>query len=52
MMSLKRMATRVQIPIEEYLHTSFEPDREYLDGEVLERMWKTTRTPKPSGGCA
>ena len=37
MISLKRMVTRVQIPIEEYLHTSFEPDREYLDGEVLER---------------
>ncbi len=31
------MATKVQTPIEEYLHTTFEPDREYLDGEVVER---------------
>ena len=31
------MVTKVQTPIEEYLHTTFEPDREYLDGEVVER---------------
>ena len=37
MMSLKRMATKIQTPIEDYLHTSFKPDREYLDGEVVER---------------
>ena len=37
MISLKRMVTKVQTPIEEYLHTTFEPDREYLDGEVVER---------------
>jgi Uma2 family endonuclease len=31
------MATSVQIPIIEYLHTSYTPDREYVDGDVLER---------------
>ncbi len=31
------MATSVQIPVEEYLHTSYRPDREYIDGEVRER---------------
>jgi len=25
------------IPIEEYLDTSYSPDREYIDGEVIER---------------
>ena len=32
------MASKVQIPVEEYLRTSYDgPDREYLDGEVVER---------------
>ncbi|MEK7408248.1 MAG: Uma2 family endonuclease [Acidobacteriota bacterium] len=32
------MATKAVIPVEEYLRTSFEgPDREFVDGEVVER---------------
>ena len=31
------MATLIQIPISEYLATSYRPDREYVDGELLER---------------
>jgi len=32
------MATRALIPVEEYLRTSYEGlDREYVDGEVIER---------------
>lgn len=31
------MATAVTIPIEEYLHTSYLPDRDYVDGETQER---------------
>jgi Uma2 family endonuclease len=32
------MSTKVLIDVDEYLHTSYEgPDREYLDGEVVER---------------
>ena len=32
------MASKVQVPVEEYLRTSYDgPDREYLDGEVVER---------------
>lgn len=32
------MATRVSAPLEEYLQTNYEgPDREYVDGEVVER---------------
>jgi Uma2 family endonuclease len=32
------VASKVQIPVEEYLRTSYKgPDREYLDGEVIER---------------
>jgi Uma2 family endonuclease len=31
------MATGTLIPVEEYLRTSYRPDREYLEGEVLER---------------
>jgi Uma2 family endonuclease len=29
--------TRTLIPVEEYLHTSYSPDCDYVDGEVLER---------------
>ena len=31
------MAATPYIPIEEYLHTSYRPDRDYVDGEVEER---------------
>jgi Uma2 family endonuclease len=31
------MATSESVPIDEYLRTSYEPDREYVDGELVER---------------
>jgi len=31
------MAAATQIPVEEYLRTAYRPDRDYVDGEVLER---------------
>jgi Uma2 family endonuclease len=31
------MATATLIAVEEYLATSYEPDREYIDGELVER---------------
>ena len=31
------MASRTLISVEEYLRTSYRPDRDYVDGEVLER---------------
>jgi Uma2 family endonuclease len=31
------MATGTLIPLEEYLHTSYEPDMEYVDGQLVER---------------
>ena len=31
------MATSTQISLEEYLHPSYEPDAEYVDGEIEER---------------
>jgi Uma2 family endonuclease len=31
------MAATVLIPVEEYLHTAYRPDRDYLEGEVRER---------------
>ena len=31
------MATLAQISIEQYLQTSYRPDREYIDGQLLER---------------
>ena len=31
------MATSVHIPIGEYMQTTYRPDREYVDGELLER---------------
>ncbi len=40
------MATSTQISMQEYLHTSYRPDREYVDGELLERnvgKWEHAR---------
>ena len=40
------MATSIQIPVDEYLHTSYKPDREYIDGEIRERnvgKWEHAR---------
>ena len=40
------MATSVPIPIAEYLSTSYRPDREYIDGEIVERsmgQWQHAR---------
>ena len=31
------MATAIHVPVEEYLRSSYEPDAEYVDGEVEER---------------
>lgn len=31
------MATSTAIPVDEYLHTVYEPDCDYVDGEVIER---------------
>ena len=31
------MATSTSVPVEEYLRTSYDPDMEYLDGELVER---------------
>ena len=30
------MASATQIPVSEYLQTTYRPDREYIDGEVLD----------------
>jgi Uma2 family endonuclease len=35
------MATTLHVPIEEYLKTSYEYDREFVDGEVVERVLPT-----------
>jgi len=40
------MATAVQIPVSEYLTTTYHPDREYVDGELRERnvgKWEHAR---------
>jgi Uma2 family endonuclease len=40
------MATSFLIPIAEYLNTSYHPDREYIDGEIVERnmgKWEHSR---------
>ncbi|MEO8725506.1 MAG: Uma2 family endonuclease [Acidobacteriaceae bacterium] len=31
------MATTTYIPVEQYLHSTYEPDAEYVDGEIQER---------------
>ncbi len=35
--SMEIMATEVLVPVDEYLRTSYRPDCDYLDGEVVER---------------
>ena len=40
------MATSTQLPLAEYLETTYHPDREYIDGELLERnvgKWEHSR---------
>jgi Uma2 family endonuclease len=40
------MATATLIPLDQYLSTSYRPDREYIDGEVVERnmgKWEHSR---------
>ncbi len=40
------MATSVLIPLDQYLNTSYRPDREYIDGKVVERnmgKWEHSR---------
>jgi Uma2 family endonuclease len=40
------MATILRIPLDEYLGTSYRPDREYVDGEIRERnvgKWEHAR---------
>ncbi len=37
------MGATTQIPLAEYLATSYEPDREYVDGELVERSMGTYR---------
>ena len=34
---LNPVATQTLIPIEEYLRTVYEPDAEFVDGEIVER---------------
>jgi len=31
------MATSISVPVEEYLRTTYHPDMEYVDGELVER---------------
>ena len=31
--------TRLAVPVSEYLHTSYSPDCDYVDGELQERNW-------------
>ena len=37
MLTFEIMATALQIPLVEYLATSYRPDREFIDGEIRER---------------
>ena len=42
------MAASVHILLSEYLHTSYRPDREFVDGELVERNVGNTNMP----GCS
>jgi Uma2 family endonuclease len=47
------MASVTQIPVAEYLKSSYRPDREYIDGEVRERnvgKWEHARVQALLGG--
>ena len=47
------MATSVLVPLADYLKTSYRPDREYVDGEILERnvgKWEHARVQLLLGG--
>jgi Uma2 family endonuclease len=47
------MATAIQLPLAEYLRTSYRPDREYIDGELRERNvghWNHARVQLLLGG--
>ncbi len=39
------------VPIDVYLRSSFEPDAEYVDGEIQERPWANTITPPGKRRC-
>jgi Uma2 family endonuclease len=43
------VAAATQIPVEEYLRTSYRPDRDYVDGEVLERNLGEYEHARPQG---
>ena len=43
------MAAATQISVEEYLHTMYRPDRDYVDGEVLERNLGERDHSRPQG---
>jgi hypothetical protein len=34
------MAAATQISVTGYLNTTYRPDRDYVDGEVRERIWR------------
>ena len=38
------MKAATLVPVEEYLRTSYRPDRDYVDGEVVEETWASTIT--------
>jgi hypothetical protein len=45
------MGTATLIPVEKYLNTSYDSDREYVDGEVVERkLGEQTRSRIQSSG--
>ena len=33
------MAVGTLVSVEEYLHTSYRPDCDYVDGEIQDRLW-------------
>jgi Uma2 family endonuclease len=43
------MATATQISVTEYLNTTYRPDRDYVDGEVLERNLGEYEHSRPQG---
>ncbi|HTB12027.1 MAG TPA: hypothetical protein VK752_10660 [Bryobacteraceae bacterium] len=43
------MASATQISVPEYLNTTYRPDRDYVDGEVLERKLGERDHSQPQG---